>query len=492
MTSFDRKTPPSRPGPDRRQLVAGGLGALAGLSLVPLGRAAAGGPGSPDRILERARQLVGEGGGELRVLLPAGSRANVEPVAQAFQKATGVRIRLVEVPVDDINAHVLARTLAGGADFDLALPATFGLPDLVAADCLHPLDEFAETYASFEEGDGLYELGDRYDGRLWGYQTDGDAYVFFYNRRMLEDERLRKSWEDETGEELGPATTWEELDRMMAFVHDPERGVHGGTLFRTPTYMAWEWWIRLHAKGVYPVDDDMRPRFTEDACVEALVELLAASRHQYPEAATAGLVDNWKAFARGDAFCNIGWGGTQKYLHGPDSKVRGALLHTCPPGGLVEGRLARASYFNWGWNWTVAGGANDPELSYLLALFATSTSASTLAVRATEGFFDPFRESHYEDPEVVAAYSPDFLEVHAECMRNCIPDFYLRGQSEYFGVLHTYLGRCESGAITPRRALEVVARAWEQTTDRIGRERQAEDWRRLKALYPAGLRAVLT
>ena len=141
--------------------------------------------------------------------------------------------------------------------------------------------------------------------------------------------------------------------------------------------------------------------------------MIAASQFLSPGAATNGLFENWADFAEGNKFCNIGWGGTQKYLNGDDSRVRGKLLFSPSPGGIVNGQLVKTAYFNWGWNYTVSSRSTHKEIAYLFALFACSPAISTLAVREQAGYFDPFRSRHYEDPEIQKTYTPEFLHAHS-------------------------------------------------------------------------------
>lgn len=437
-----------------------------------------------ERVLARAREVAAEGA-KLELLIPKGASANVLPVATAFEAATAVAVSLREVPVDDVASHVLLESAAGRASFDIALPPTFGIPDLVESGALRPLDDFVERHEAAHLGTGsLYALGDRYKGRFYGYQTDGDVYVLFYNRDILEDAGLRAAYEDRFGVAFEIPTTWEELDRQMEFVHDPERGRFGGTLFRKPGYIEWEWWIRLHAKGMLPVDDEMRPRFEGSEGVAALDELIRASSWQTPASASQGLFDNWKDFGSGHAYCNVGWGGTQKYLNGPRSELRGKLRFGPTPGGVVADRAFDVSYFNWGWNYVVASGSAAPELAYLFTLYASLPGPSTRSVRAADGFFDPHRIEHYEDEVIEEVYSREFLEQHRSSMSSCIPDFYVQGRDEYFAVLGRYLGRANRGEISSERALLLAARGWDLITDRLGREGQIEQWSHLKESYP--------
>ena len=76
----------------------------------------------------------------------------------------------------------------------------------------------------------------------------------------------------------------------------------GGALFRTQYFIAWEWWVRFHAKGFYPFADDLTPQINNEAGVEALEELIAASKFSYPGASSNGLFENFEAYGQGTSF----------------------------------------------------------------------------------------------------------------------------------------------------------------------------------------------
>ncbi len=444
------------------------------------------------QVAAKARDLTLGKQVELTILLPKGSAANVIPIAEAFQAATRISFNFVEAPVDEINTRMIVDTISQSNSFDLALPATFGLPDLAEAGAIINLDKFAEKYepVSFQD-DALFALGDYYKKNLYGYQTDGDAYVMFYNRDWLNDADEKKRFADQHGYELKVPETWEQLDAMMAFFHRPDENKFGGALFRTPNYMAWEFWIRFHAKGYWPFNDNLEPRINNSAGIAALKELCAATKSQYPQARTNGLFANWEAYAKGNIFCNIGWGGTQKYLNGEKSQVKGRLAFGPTPGGKINGELLLVPYFNWGWNYTVSSRSKNPEIAYLFALYACSPEMSTRAVREAGGYFDPFRSEHYQDAQITETYSKDFLDAHQESIKSSIPDLYLKGQGEYFDVLRANLLRADSGLLSAEQALDRTAKEWKQTTRRIGIKSQMEQWAFLKSRYPKTVRDVL-
>jgi multiple sugar transport system substrate-binding protein len=135
--------------------------------------------------------------------------------------------------------------------------------------------------------------------------------------------------------------------------------------------------------------------------------------------------------------------------------------------------------------------SKEQEIAYLFTLYAVSPLMSTIAVRDAGGYFDPFREEHYKDPEIIKLYSKEFLDVHEASMRGCIPDLYLKGQGEYFDVLRVNVQAADTGQKTAKQALDDTARDWDRISRRIGRKGQTVQWRFLKGLYPPAARANL-
>lgn len=445
------------------------------------------------QIINKVNELTANKVATLTILQPKGSLGNVKPVGDAFQRATNVNVNYVEGFLDEINAAIMADTLAENASFDIALPATFGLPDLIEVNAIRNLDEFADKYQpdNFYEG-VLYSIGDYFKGNLYGYQTDGDAYVMFYNKAWLEDKEERIKFKNIYGFELKVPETWDQLDKMIKFFHRPEENKYGGTLFRTKDYMAWEWWIRFHAKGYMPFDDNLKPQINNSAGINALTELISLSDYLYPLAKSNGLFENWEAYSEGNSFCNIGWGGTQKFLNGPNSKIKNNILFGPTPGGYKNGELLLTPYFNWGWNYTVSNFSKEPEIAYLFTLYACSPKMSTIAVRYPDGYFDPFRIEHYKDTEIQNTYTKSFLDTHLVSMKNSIPDLYLPGQGEYLDSLKENINLANQGIITPQRAMNTVAKTWNQINHRLGINSQLEQWLYLKSRYPDNIKHRLS
>lgn len=428
----------------------------------------------------------------LVILYPKGCLGNLKAVAKSFQEFTNIRLDLKEASLDQISSEMILEHRLKKRSFDVAIPATFGIPDLVEAGVIEDLTPFAKEYEPKSlASNALYTLGDYYMNKLYGYQTDGDTYLMFYNKKWLDNDAYKKEYEDKYNRALAIPKTWNELYQQMRFFHRPEENKFGGSLFRNKQYIGWEFWIRFHAKGYYPVRDDMTPQINNQAGIEALSELIETSKYLEPNVNKNGLFDNFKSFAQGNKYCNIGWGGTQKYLNGDVSKVKDQLYFSSTLGGNINGKSFNVPFFNWGWNYVVSSRSIRKELAYLFCLFASTPQVSIYSVREANGYFDPYRKEHYQDPVIQDVYGQPFLEAHKESLANSIPDFYLQGQGLYLSALKEGIYAANLGHVNIKLALNRIAQKWEQITNQLGRRGQMAQWRYLKNSYPEYLKNLL-
>lgn len=443
---------------------------------------------SLSKIIERKYK-----GKSLTLLYPNGSLANIKPVADNFHKRTGVTVILKETSLNDITSELMLKSaLSTKQDsIDIALPATFNIPNLAESNAIIKLDEFAEKYESQESSkSSLYKLGDRYLGSLYGYQTDGDAYLLFINQRFY-SEANKKRYQDKFGVKLETPKTWQELDRQMKFFHNPATGKLGGTLFRNKDYLVWEFLVRLHAKGLYPFDNQFISRLNSPEAIQALRDLANASASLSPKHKEDGLFENFKSFADGNSFCNLGWGGNQKYLVHSNPELSNDISHDLLPGSLFNKSIIQFPYFNWGWNYVVSSSTKNPELSYLFCLFATSPESSTISVREPEGFFDPFKEEHYEDAGIIKTYGKSFLEAQKKSLIQSMPDLYIRGISQYMALIKEAVYVADRNFLRPEIALKKAHESIEKITDKLGRDKQIQQWEFIRRSYHPLHKSVL-
>ncbi len=148
------------------------------------------------QVAQQAKQLAFGRNIDLTILFPKGALGNLKPIGKLFTQMTGIEIKYSEVPYEQINTHIILSAMAQNAEFDLSLPATFALPDLIESSALEKLDRFAAKYEpEYFRNNILYSMGDYYKRHFYGYQTDGDTYLMFYNKAWLQDVTEKRKFE---------------------------------------------------------------------------------------------------------------------------------------------------------------------------------------------------------------------------------------------------------------------------------------------------------
>ena len=475
---------------NRRQTLSGMASAF-GLLAYPA--IASNYPGFHEEIAQKAKNLVNGQPTVLRCLFASDASKSFVPVAAEFKKLTGIDVIYDEAHHDfDVGTQLMLQSLSGAADYDVASPASFSIVDLAAAGAIEPITELARNHEP--EGyrdDVLHRTPESVEGELYAFLVEADAYTMFHNTRFHQDEALSKGYEDKFGATLDIPKTWVELDRQMAFFTRPEEGKWGGCLHRTPGYVAWEWWIRFHAKGIWPFADDMTPQIASDAGIEALEDMIAATESLHPDVFSLDYFDNWDVFHQGNVYCNLGWGGSEKIMSSKWPDFHKHIAYSPIPGGIVAGELLQLPYVNYCYVLTLPANNNFSELSYLFMLFATSPKMMTLAIQQVDGVLDPSRPIHYEDKIVREIFSANYLDNLKWSLSNAVPDLYLKDQGEYFRELNHWLHRALTHETPPKEALDSISKRWDVITKTAGHEAQIERWGKLKAQYSANARRLL-
>lgn len=421
----------------------------------------------------------------ISILHPKGSLANLKPIIDTFTQLTGVKVHPIEGSLDQISAELILnqKLKINNKQVDIALPATFSIPDLVTNGVIASLDKLESKYSSvLPKNASLYERGDYFDGKRYGFQTDGDTYLLFINKEFLENKEYQAQYKERYSTVLVPPTTWSELDRQIKFFHRPDENKYGGLLFRNKSYIGWEFLVRLHAHGITPFDKNFKPQVATKTGVKVLEEMRSLNNSLYPGIHKIGLFKNFDLFKQGNVYANIGWGGTQKSLMGEDSAVKNKLIYSLLPG--EKDGLENSAYFNWGWSYVVTTQSQVKELAYLFIRFATSNQMSTLAVSEASGFFDPFKESHYNSTEIQRLYSPEFLRIHRKSLEQSIPDFNVAARGEYMNILNQAIYSSSMGQVAPKLALKEVERVWARITNSVGAQTQKRRWQEILKSYP--------
>jgi ABC-type glycerol-3-phosphate transport system substrate-binding protein len=161
----------------------------------------------------------GVGGGsssgqDLRVLVEAGGRAELQPVAAAFTEETGIEVTFVELPYDGLYDRLSTELASGAVSFDVAALDAIWLVGF--ADGVEPLDHLFTEDVVDDLFPALVEEA-QVDGTFVGMPVWTNAEVLYYRKDLFEDAANRAEFAATYGYDLAAPTTWEEFTDAAEF-----------------------------------------------------------------------------------------------------------------------------------------------------------------------------------------------------------------------------------------------------------------------------------
>jgi multiple sugar transport system substrate-binding protein len=289
--------------------------------------------------------------------------------------------------------------------------------------------------------------------------------------------------------DLAPPETWEEYNEIARFFRRPDQDMFGAADLVADGWAFWWWQLRYasqEAPNAYYFDDDMTPLIDGPSGIRAM-ELLVELRDYMPRDLPGwDWTHTYQLFADGQAAQKPAFGALAKFVNDPSvSDVVGQFSDAPMPGTMVNGELIRRSIFAFGNSLAVWAHSEHPEQAYLFAQWITSPEMSA-RMTAQPGFSEPYRLTDVHDEAVRELYTPSVMDNWIDVVEITAPEIMLRGAQEYGAALDRNVMAAFVGSISPEEAMANTAREWNDTTDRLGREEQAEAWQFLKQMYPGG------
>jgi multiple sugar transport system substrate-binding protein len=476
--------------------IAGASGlALSSASVFGLGslspaHAAVAGKDSEERAINAVKALKGKMKGEtLTVMVPAGGEGSFTASKPWWEKATGIKLNITVVPLNEIGDKAMNVAVTRSKKFDVIIPSPFSLADLAEAKLALDLTDLAMKYDPEFGGPNGYipplATLTMYKGRLYGLFVDGDENSLHLRRDWLADPDNQKAFEDKYGYKLRPPVLWEELFDQIKFFTNKQKNIYGAWLYVSPFYSKWTWMQLLISQGVLPLDKDMHPQLAGAEGVKAMEELIAIKPYLHPGTTTGGWSECYKAFASGaNIYATFGWPSLIKYSNmskemGGFSKIRGKHMTAKVPGRkLKDGTILRPCRNTFAWLYMVSRYSRNQEIAYLYSQWMNSPRISAKILPVKGGYFDPYRYNHLTK-EVMLLYSPYWEEARDALIfniNNSYPEIQIRGGAEYMTRLDENVVACYQGMKKPEKALKEVEKQWEAITERYGREQQKEAW----------------
>ncbi|UCF89931.1 MAG: sugar ABC transporter substrate-binding protein [Desulfobacterales bacterium] len=430
---------------------------------------------------ERAIELGKKYKGTTLTLLYEGIQAGaIKTYAPNWEKVTGMKIKVVETPFEELVQKAITEHQAGTGAFDIMLTGYQWVPDYVAAGMLEPIDKYIDKHMTKEDLEDITP-GHRismmyYDGKTWGMPADGDLFILYYRKDLFDDPQNKQAFLDQYGHELAPPKTWDEYNQIGQFFTDRYKGqIYGAAGQRGPG-QAFFYFAQVYQGwgGQWFDPDSMKPLINGELGVKALEQLKKELAFGPPGMEKWGAVELWSAFLEGKvgmlySFPPIGRfseaaGGEDIYPTWlPMTKIKGKVDYALLPGPSAH--LATP------WIWGISSNSKHKDAAFAFEMWFTSPEVSIQVCTQPNSLIDPHRFSHYESEHYQNLWpnAKNYLAVLREANKYATMDIKVLGGTEYQDAVDRAVTAVMGGADI-QKALDEAAQKMEDITNRFGRE----------------------
>ncbi len=449
-----------------------------------------------ERAVTAAKKYAGT---EISIVWEAGLQS-LDPLnfsGPKWESLTGMKVKVIEVPTAEMFTKILQEHRAGTGAYDALNVIPSWMPDLVKAGALEPLDGYVDKYGYRDE---LTNIAPTYrdnqmrvDGKIYGFPDDGDLFVLYYRKDLFEDPANRAAFKAKHGYELAAPATWEQYAQIGQFFTDKYAPkVYGAGQFRQPAYGIWMFEERYRVEGGKFFDPaTMKAQINGPLGVKAFEGMRSDNKFMPPGVESWGFVEALSAFLQGEIAMTISWPPFGRWAAGygvddqalswvPKSTIADNVGYALPPGGTPQ--LAA------GFSLSVASGSKNKEAAYLFIQWLNSEETSLQRVQLPYALRDPFRETHFTDPEYLSRWrdAPAYLKTLREGANTGLLDLSILQIDKYEEALRQAMTRLWAGE-DAKAILDDVAAQWDSLTRKIGVDRQRAayaDWASKPNAYP--------
>jgi multiple sugar transport system substrate-binding protein len=441
----------------------------------------------------------------------------VEYHAPRWEEETGAHVNITKIPIDTLHEEIFA-DLKGPGQFDAYQTAAWFYGDFFISDqpAIVEITPFVKDprFPYWDPDQFLPAIKRLYtwQGKLYGVLLDADAQILYYRKDILGNATYQEEFKSKLGYDLpNPPRSMKEMHDVASFFTGWDWNGDGKD----------DWGISLHAKAneqgffhfltlaapyvispsnkyFYFNPDDMKPLINSEGHLRALEDYVKFLANGPSEQINWTLEQGWNVFLTGHAVMEPTWGDLPTLAQDrARSSVQGRVGSTIIPGTeeafnpltnqWEKSSLNTVGNTNGGsWHCVISRLSKQKEAAYdFLAFMANKKNAFFNVVTGWTGvqpamkyeYFAPVGSGKVEEWENQGWDKDDavgYLNAYYANLVLPAQEIYLRipGAADYWHELDVRVASVLAGKTKPKEALDDIAQAWEQITDRCGRASQ--------------------
>ncbi len=494
---------------------------LKGAAGVAAGTALASPVASSITALAEGRDAAGNkpfAGQTLSIAVGSFMVSGVTYAVPAWEKLTGAKVTVSEIPISDLYTKLTASLSSGGHVYDAIFFAGIWASEFAKAGWILPLDKYYDQGLERNWPSVLpavkHEMYIR--GKRYTVPLDGDMLLSYYRTDAIDDPAYQRKFKSQFGYNLQPPQTWTQfLDTAKFFTGwnwDKTRRPGYGVLACMKPHDITPWylfqWAAPYAAfpgkpGSFYFDvKTMKPHINNPAFVRALTEFVAQRKYGPQAMLSYGGGDLRGFYVSGHYALANDWADIGIIAQDPNrSTIKGKLGYFITPGThevwdndkrrWVHFKSAQhAPFLGWGgWQGAIASSSKVQDAAFNFLAFLDTPANALTAVTTPDSARNPYHTDefnprlwtnssmHFDNPK---PYLDTILATFNH--PNAQPDLRIPLSGRYYEALDRYIQQAIVHATSPQAALDGVYKEWEGITDQAGRNSQREYYRSIYGL----------
>jgi multiple sugar transport system substrate-binding protein len=400
-----------------------------------------------------------------------------------WERLTGIRIKVVEVPLPEVFTKIMLDYRSGTGGFDVVDVVPSWMPDLAQAGALESLDSYVDKYGYREEirkiaptfRDNWMVAG----GKTYALADDGDVLILYYRKDLFGDPDIKKAFKAKHAYDLGPPKTWKQFSEIGTFLTETlkDKRVYGASSVRDPAFAQYMFQERFRNEGGRFFDAvTMKATINDSIGQRVMAAMREENRFMAPGVENFKFAENLAIFLNGESAMTISWPPVGRWAAGyaseekalafvPKSKIAGLVGYALPPGGHPELAIGHAL--------SVSSTSRNKDAAYLFIQWLNSEEISIKRVQLPYTLRDPFRTSHYSNSEYQSKWpdAKEYLNTLKLASESGLFDLSLIQTDKYEEAMRQGFSRLWAGD-DPKNILDDTAKQWDEITKGVGVEKQ--------------------
>jgi len=407
-----------------------------------------------------------------------------------WEELTGIKINPIGKPFPELFPFQVAEHLGATGAYDVLSMVPSWTADFVTQGMVEPVDPYIEQYmapADLDDYHPLYKGLMTYGGQRYGLFDDGDMIILYYRTDLFEDPANKDAFKAQYGHELAAPKDWTEYDEIQSFFTEQGGGNSWGGASQRKPGQVYGWFSEefRNRGGRFFDDESLDATLNSQPGIDTLTRMIESNKTMPPGVETWGFVEVLTAWMAGQlAMIGGTWPPIGRWSEGttaeqlswvPETQVKGKVGYSVMPMGH--------SLHNAGYSLAVSADSANKEAAYLFIQWLTSPTISLQRVMLPYALRDPYRLSHFASEDYRARWpkAGEYLDTLMAAADGALLDIIMPGSAEY----HTAIDQAVTAGMAGTAVEESLATgnsAFNEITDRIGRDNQKTAYENFKAL----------